>query len=233
MDSYSTRLDMDSVKCLKRKKPKMKLPINQIIQGDCIEVMKTWPENSINCVVTSPPYWNLRDYGVDGQLGLEATPEEFVAKMVAVFAEVKRVLRDDGTCWVNLGDSYAQQRGGRSEGSHDGGVGRGSAPNSGSVKPPPGLKPKDLCGIPWRVALALQEDGWYLRQDIIWHKPNPMPESCKDRCTKAHEYIFLLTKKPKYWYDADAIKEKASPDSHRRYARGRSDTHKYTLIEGV
>jgi len=150
--------------------------------------------------------WGLRDYGVDGQIGLEATPEAFVAKMVEVFREVKRVLADHGTLWLNLGDSYASAPAGN--------FGSGTAPADGGAfrAPKPkmnyaGLKQKDLCGMPWRVALALQADGWYLRSDIIWHKPNPMPESCRDRPTKAHEYLFLLTKRPKYFYDQEAIRE--------------------------
>jgi DNA modification methylase len=166
------------------------------------------PDGSAHCVVTSPPYWGLRDYGVGGQIGLEATPGEYVEVMVAVFREVRRVLRDDGTVWVNLGDSYTS--GGRDtyglfcrpetkQASH---MAIKQAPRSPQPK---GLKPKDMIGIPWRVAFALQADGWYLRQDIIWSKPNPMPESVRDRCTKAHEYIFLLSKSERYFYDADAI----------------------------
>ena len=193
------------------------LPINTIITGDCLEVMADWPDQCIQTCVTSPPYWGLRDYGVEGQLGLEKTPEEFVAKMVEVFRGVWRVLRDDGTLWLNLGDSYNGSGG-------IGGPGK-SHTNQGQVDRPdnragtPTLKPKDLCGIPWRVALALQADGWYLRQDIVWAKPNPMPESCTDRCTKAHEYIFLLTKKPRYFYDAEAIKEPCSPATHARISQ--------------
>ena len=156
----------------------------QIIQGDCIESMAGLDPESVHCCITSPPYWGLRDYRVDGQIGLEETPDEYVSKMVDVFRAVRRVLRDNGTLWLNLGDSYA-----------------GTGTN--------GLKTKDLVGIPWRVAFALQADGWYLRQDIIWHKPNPMPESVKDRCTKAHEYVFLLSKSAKYYYDHEAIKETA------------------------
>ena len=147
----------------------------QILQGDAIKQLQKLDDKSINTCITSPPYWGLRDYGENNQLGLEETPEEFVDNLVKVFREVKRVLRDDGTVWLNLGDSY--------------------------------LPNKQLSSIPWRVALALQQDGWYLRQDIIWHKPNPMPESVKDRCTKAHEYIFLLSKSPKYYFDNEAIKE--------------------------
>lgn len=180
--------------------------LNQIICGDCLEVMKEMPDNSIHCCVTSPPYWGLRDYGVEGQLGLEKTPEEYVQKMVDLFREVKRVLRDDGTLWLNLGDSYASDFKGSC------GPSEVQLSNAGSrykmnQRLHHGLKPKDLVGIPWRVAFALQADGWYLRSDIIWHKPNPMPESVTDRPTKAHEYIFLLSKSQRYYYDAEAIKE--------------------------
>lgn len=185
----------------------------RIVNADVLAGLAELPDESVHCVVTSPPYWGLRDYGVDGQIGLEATPAAFVARMVEVFREVRRVLRKDGTCWVNLGDSYANDGkwGGSSGGKHvealhgNTGIGRG--------KTTTGLKPKDLIGIPWRVALALQDDGWWLRSDIIWSKPNPMPESVTDRPTKAHEYLFLLTKAERYHYDADAIKEKAAyPD---------------------
>lgn len=155
----------------------------KIIQSDCLDGLRTLADGSIHCCVTSPPYWGLRDYGRDGQIGLEATPEAYVERLVEVFREVRRVLRDDGTCWLNLGDSYG----------------------SG----------KQLVGIPWRVAFALQADGWYLRQDIIWHKPNPMPESVRDRCTKAHEYVFLLAKSGKYLYDAEAVSEEAVCDRMR------------------
>jgi DNA modification methylase len=185
----------------------------QILNGDCIEMMKTLPDQSVNCCVTSPPYFGLRDYGHEGQIGLEETPEAFVQKMVEVFREVKRVLRDDGTLWLNLGDSYARQAGDdskkdpASQATGFANVIASGGAKKGNNKPPNGLKPKDLIGIPWRVAFALQADGWYLRQDIIWHKPNPMPESVQDRCTKAHEYIFLLSKSPKYYFDNDAVRE--------------------------
>jgi DNA modification methylase len=181
----------------------------EIIQGDSIELLKKLEEGSINTCITSPPYWGLRNYnGESKQLGMEDTPEEFTENLVKVFKEVKRVLRDDGTVWLNLGDSYARTGGDSSKkGRHwdD----RENNPNTGHNRYAKdiGLKQKDLVGIPWRVAFALQQDGWYLRQDIIWHKPNPMPESVKDRCTKAHEYIFLLSKKAKYYYDHEAIKE--------------------------
>lgn len=185
--------------------------IDQIILGDCLESLKTFPDGIVNTCITSPPYYGLRDYGCEGQIGLEETPQEYVDKLVDVFREVKRVLRDDGTLWLNLGDSYSGSGKGQTrEGSKD--PKRGKT-NGMKLKQSTicceGLKPKDLIGIPWRVAFALQEDGWHLRQDIIWHKPNPMPESVTDRCTKAHEYIFLLSKSQKYYYNADAIKEKA------------------------
>ena len=181
------------------------LELNTIYQGDVLEQLQSFPDECIQCVVTSPPFWNLRDYGVDGQIGLEDTPEEYVNTMVSVFQEVKRVLRKDGTVWLNLGDSYSAGK----MTPHTGAArnGRDMSAMSGIIRTY--NKPKNLVGIPWRVAFALQADGWYLRQDIIWHKPNPMPESVTDRCTKSHEYIFLLTKSAKYFYDIDAIKEKA------------------------
>lgn len=187
--------------------------MTEILTGDALETLKTLPDQSVNTCVTSPPYFGLRDYGVDGQFGLEPTPEEYVEKLVEVFREVRRVLRDDGTCWLNLGDSYAGGgRGGRGGNPEDSPF-RKQATNVGSLVKaspiPEGVKAKNLIGIPWRSAFALQADGWYLRQDIIWHKPNPMPESVRDRCTKAHEYIFMLTKKPKYYYDHEAVKEPA------------------------
>lgn len=242
----------------------------QIIIGDVREEIRKLPTGSVHCVVTSPPYWGLRDYGVSGQIGLEDTPQQFVDEMVALFREVRRVLRDDGTLWFNMGDSYAGSgRGGNPtkqtstlEGGHETqlasmikrsraaneigasarsaavtNVGRratrGSqlpagfhqdAVDSGAigrawVPPPFGLKQKDLVGMPWRCAFALQADGWYLRQDIIWSKPNPMPESVTDRCTKAHEYIFLLSKSVSYHYDQAAVLEDCSPSTHARLAQ--------------
>ena len=190
------------------------LELNKIYNIDCLKGLKQLPDNSINCCVTSPPYWGLRDYGVEGQLGLESTPEEYVAKMVEVFREVKRVLRDDGTLWLNLGDSYA---GNCSQASNNGRAGFGNARERLVNRKGEGLKPKDLVGIPWMVAFALRADGWYLRSDIIWYKPNTMPESVRDRPTKAHEYIFLLTKSKRYYYDNEAIKEDAKPESEKRY----------------
>jgi DNA modification methylase len=191
---------------------------SRIITGDCRDALGTLPDQSIHCCITSPPYFGLRDYGIDGQIGLEQTPEAFVAEMVTVFREVRRVLRDDGTLWLNLGDSYNAYNANRgaSTSISDGTAGR-DHPKHRQGLTAATLKNKDLVGIPWRVAFALQADGWYLRQDIIWHKPNPMPEGVEDRCTKAHEYIFLLSKKPKYYYDQDAISEPlAYPNEKRR-----------------
>jgi DNA modification methylase len=199
----------------------------QIRQGDWIEVLRTMPDESVHCVVTSPPYWGLRDYGVSGQLGLERTPDEYVAKMVEGFREVRRVLRNDGTLWLNLGDSYSgggNYRGVDSEDtltskqSSNRGA-RGLSQLLGTRDKETGCKPKDLVGIPWLMAFALRADGWYLRQDIIWSKPNPMPESVRDRCTKAHEYIFLLSKSERYYYDQDAILEPVSLSTHARLSQ--------------
>lgn len=228
-----------------------------ILHGDALTMLKTLPDESVHCCVTSPPYWGLRDYGtakweggsitcdhisrpqvsdkaasnrgslrdnpykniclkcgairVDGQLGLEKTPEEYTEKMTAVFREVRRVLRTDGTLWLNLGDSYnGSGKGPGGTSSKLGNVLQSQEMNC--LSNAPGLKPKDLVGIPWRVAFALQADGWYLRSDIIWHKPNPMPESVTDRCTKAHEYIFLMSKNGRYYYDGEAVKEPAAWD---------------------
>jgi DNA modification methylase len=177
------------------------------LQGDCRKVLQSLPDKTFHTCVTSPPYWGLRDYGEDDQLGLEETPQEYVANLVKVFREVRRVLRDDGTVWLNLGDSYSS--GGRKTTTNQ--TVRGDTAY-GVTRPPvyKGLKPKDLVGIPWRVAFALQEDGWYLRQDIIWNKRSCMPESVKDRCTKSHEYIFLLSKSKNYYFDNESIKEKGT-----------------------
>jgi len=176
--------------------------------GDCRELLRAMPEASAQTCVTSPPYFGLRDYGVEGQCGLEDTPAAFVENLVAVFREVRRVLREDGTLWLNLGDSYAGDGG---VGGHQGDMmGRKHGAALRARRPGFGdSKPKDLLGIPWRVALALQTDGWYLRQDIIWHKPNPMPESVTDRCTKSHEYLFLLSKNGRYYFNSEAMQEPA------------------------
>ncbi len=186
---------------------------HRILVGDCIEMMRTLPDQSVHTCITSPPYFGLRDYGVDGQIGLEASPREFIDSLVAVFREVRRVLRDDGTLWVNLGDSYAsggRGGGGRYMAERGDGAWQGKGDAAGWRSAPAGWKHKDLLGLPWRLAIALQDEGWYLRQDIIWHKPNPMPESIKDRCTKAHEYLFLLSKSPRYYFDQEAIREQAT-----------------------
>lgn len=215
--------------------------INECYIGDCRDGLRKMIAEGIKvqCCVTSPPYWALRDYGVAGQIGLEKTMPEFIAAIVEVFSLVREVLADDGVCWINLGDSYSGSWGAQSRpnGNDIGSTLRGgsmlsarqiaAAPKTtgtGSTKRT-GLKPKDICGIPWRVAFALQDSGWWLRQDIIWAKPNPMPESVTDRCTKSHEYVFMLTKCAKYYYDADAIKEPAIYFDDDRKARAQ-DTHK-------
>jgi len=236
--------------------------------GDALECLRAMTDESVNCIVTSPPYWGLRDYGtgtweggdaecdhdqrrrerdpdsksatnsgssrdnvagqvdcrkcgarrIDQQLGLEPTPEIYMARMVEVFREARRVLRRDGTCWVNLGDSYAGGAGGRGDSGNEIDGRPTSVKHDGKRIPRDAgsLKPKDLCGIPWRVAFALQADGWYLRSDIIWAKPNPMPESVTDRPTKAHEYLFLLSREPRYFYDAEAIREADTGQQHAR-----------------
>jgi DNA modification methylase len=194
--------------------------------GDALALMREMESGSVQTCVTSPPYWGLRDYGVAGQLGLERTPQEYVASMVEVFREVRRVLRDDGTLWLNLGDSYCGYWGdkkalaeGRPSAADTNGWTNGfnmnAKPKYATLRDT-GIKPKDLIGIPWRVAFALQADGWWLRSDIIWAKPNPMPESVTDRPTKSHEYLFLLTKAARYYYDAKAIAEPSVTDDPRR-----------------
>ena len=219
----------------------------QVIQGDCIEGLKALPDAGVHCCVTSPPYFGLRDYGHEDQIGLESTPTEYVERLVSVFREVRRVLRDDGTLWLNLGDSYCGSGGyapdapcnkARENGESWGAMNAFSTREGQARKKsrpgytPPGLKPKDLLGIPWRVAFALQADGWYLRQDIIWHKPNPMPESVTDRCTKAHEYIFLLSKSQRYHYDAQAIAEPAKDPNGYKYEGGYRDMVAHAEAEG-
>jgi DNA modification methylase len=198
--------------------------MDKIFTGDALTILRTLPSRIVQTCVTSPPYWGLRDYGVKGQLGLEKTPDQYVARIVELFREIRRVLREDGTLWLNLGDCYAQSTygsgGGWGRKEHE--YANGPAQDRSLFKDPGcshGLKNKDLVGIPWRVALALQADGWYLRQDIIWHKPNPMPESVTDRCTKAHEYIFLLSKSKNYFFDSDAIKEPSKYPEDSRKAR--------------
>lgn len=217
----------------------------QLINSDVIEGLRQLPDASVHCVVTSPPYFGLRDYGVDGQIGLEATPDAYIARLVEVFQEVRRVLRNDGTLWINIGDSYAGSwgnYGGKNRGNGQQRISRNGSqvhnkaydgkdkwrpPTAGKLGP--GLKPKDLCGIPWRLAFALQNDGWWLRSDIIWSKPNGMTESVEDRPTKAHEYIFLLTKRARYFYDNEAVKEPAAQAG--RVRADRFGGNKY--VEGV
>ena len=202
--------------------------IDQIIHADWIAGLQQLPDQSVNCCITSPPYYGLRDYGVDGQLGLEETPELFIKKLVAGFREVRRVLLDDGTLWVNIGDSYARNpsKGGSGPGGKNGAYSDTytEASKVRQFKPRNEIKEKDLIGIPWMLAFALRSDGWYLRQEIIWHKPNPMPESVTDRCTKSHEHIFLLSKSPQYYFDSESIKTQSQnpADDARRYARQKS-----------
>lgn len=193
----------------------------RILIGDCREVLKTLPDNSVHCCVTSPPYWGLRSYLPAGhpnkplEIGSEPTLQEWVGTMVEVFREVRRVLRPDGTLWLNLGDSYAGARG---AGGVTDSARRDNEPIPRSDRAVEGLKPKDMMGQPWRVAFALQADGWWLRQEIIWHKPNPMPESMRDRCTKAHEHVFLLSKSERYFYAFDAMQEPVSGTANARKA---------------
>lgn len=198
---------------------------NTVIFGDAIDGLKLLDDESVDTCVTSPPYYGLRDYGKEEQIGLEKTPEEYIKRLVNIFREVRRVLKPDGTLWVNIADSYAGSGKGSAispenakkykQGSNKGMLG---ALKTTKVKTP-GIKPKDLIGIPWMLAFALRADGWYLRQDIIWQKPNPMPESVKDRCTKSHEYIFLLSKSPRYYFDGEAIAEPVADSSMARYSQ--------------
>jgi DNA modification methylase len=195
-------------------------PSWRIIVGDAAQTVSTLPAASVQCCVTSPPYYSLRDYGVDGQIGLEDTPDEYVQRLVDVFREVRRVLRDDGTVWLNLGDSYAANRSYQVPQSkhqaHDFG-------SSNAQKVPSGLKAKDLIGVPWLVAFALRADGWYLRQEIIWAKTAPMPESVRDRCARAHEQVFMLSKRPTYFYDQEAIKQPSSDPGRENGRDGRDE----------
>jgi len=182
---------------------KIRITESLVLEGDSLDVLRLLPSNSIQCAITSPPYWGLRDYNIQGQIGLEPTLQEFINHLVAIFNELKRVLRDDGTLWLNIGDGYTSgNRGYRA-------ADKKNPARAMTVRPdtPKGLKPKDLQGIPWRLAFALQDDGWYLRSDIIWNKPNVMPESVKDRPTKSHEYLFMLTKSEQYYYNYEASKE--------------------------
>lgn len=216
-------------------------PATTLLTGDCREMLASLPAGIVQTCVTSPPYWGLRDYGTEGQLGAEDSPAEYVDNLVQVFAAVRRVLRDDGTLWLNLGDCYCSTDKWGGGGPN---TGKQTVSDDGDVPswavrrkkaPIPGIRPKNLIGIPWRVAFALQTDGWYLRSDIIWEKPNAMPESVRDRPTRAHEYIFLLTKSPKYYYDADAIKEplKCEADATLRAGERARAGHKSGSIGGA
>lgn len=203
------------------------MEINHIYNAECLTGLSLLPDNSINCCITSPPYYGLRDYGNDRQIGLEDTPEEYIEKLVNVFHEVYRVLMPDGTLWINIGDSYAGSMKGAAQFpdnamNYKQGTNRGTLGKATLVKQCTGCKPKDLIGIPWMLAFALRADGWYLRQDIIWNKPSVMPESVRDRCTKSHEYIFLLSKRRKYYFNAGEIAEPAS--TYNEIVRDRSTT---------
>lgn len=188
--------------------------MEKILCGDALEQLRTLEAESVHTCVTSPPYYNLRDYGAAGQIGMEAAPEEYIGKLVDVFREVRRVLRPDGTLWVNIGDSYATRSGPQPPGNTKNSRGHTRK------EVPGGYKCKDLMGIPWLLAFAMRADGWYLRQDLIWHKTNAMPESVRDRCTKAHEYIFLLSKSAHYFFDAEAIREPCGAKGNARTFRG-------------
>lgn len=200
--------------------------LNSIICADALETLKTFPDESINCCITSPPYYGLRDYHKENQIGREATVEDYLDRLVKVFREVRRVLKKDGTCFVVIADSYVGTgaKGKYIEPKNPNGK---NGQNESITQRVSGYKSKDLMGIPWRLALALREDGWYLRSDIIWHKENAMPESCKDRPTRSYEHIFLLSKSPKYYYDYDAMAEPMKTSSKKRYVRGRSANNKY------
>lgn len=212
--------------------------MSKILCGDAAEVLKTLPPESVNMCVTSPPYYGLRDYGDQGQIGIEQSPDEYIARLVKVFDEVYRVLKSDGTLWLNIGDSYA----GSGKGPMSLQVaGNGKNKNLYDMKSRiydvpkkwENIKPKDLIGIPWMLAFALRERGWYLRSDIIWHKKNCLPESAKDRPTKCYEHIFLLAKSSKYYFDYKAIQEPIKEVSRERYKRGRSANSKYVGQQGI
>lgn len=183
-----------------------------IFEGDALIALSLLPSESVQCVITSPPYWGLRDYGIKGQIGLEETPQQYINRLVAIFSELKRVLKNDGVLWINIGDSYTSgNRGWRAPD-------KKNPARAMEIRPdtPDGLKPKDLIGIPWRTAFALQEDGWYLRSDIVWHKPNAMPESVKDRPSRAHEYLFLFSKSDRYYYDYESIMETSNNNKRNK-----------------
>ena len=210
----------------KSKEAFIKENTNKIICGDALETLKNFPNESINCCITSPPYYGLRDYHKKGQVGREATVEEYLNRLVAVFREVRRILKKDGTCFVVIGDSYAGTSSKKEQRDPKYPKGR-NGQNSSITQKMLGYKSKDLMGIPWRLALALREDGWYLRSDIIWHKENAMPEACRDRPTRSYEHVFLLSKSPRYYYDYEQMSEPMKGVSKKRYARGRKSDNKY------
>jgi site-specific DNA-methyltransferase (cytosine-N4-specific) len=199
-------MEMSIVQYQKIETPKMlEIKNSSILEGDALNILNRLPSNLVQCAVTSPPYWGLRDYNIEGQIGLEPTLQQFINHLVSVFTQVRRILKDEGVLWLNIGDGYTSgNRGWRAPDKKNPARAMNIRPDT-----PEGLKPKDLIGIPWKLAFALQEDGWYLRSDIVWYKPNAMPESVKDRPTRAHEYIFLLTKSEKYYYDYQAIMEES------------------------
>lgn len=199
---------------------------NRIICGDALETLKNFPDESINCSITSPPYYGLRDYHKKEQIGREKTVEEYLDRLINVFREVRRVLKKDGTCFIVIGDSYAGTSSKKEQRDPKYPKGR-NGQNPSITQKVLGYKSKDLMGIPWRLAFALREDGWYLRSDIIWHKENAMPEACKDRPTRSYEHIFLLSKSPRYYYDYDSLAEPMKEVSKKRYVRGRSKENKY------
>ena len=199
---------------------------NRIICGDALETLKNFPDESINCCITSPPYYGLRDYHKKEQIGREKTVEEYLDRLINVFREVRRVLKKDGTCFIVIGDSYAGTSSKKEQRDPKYPKGR-NGQNPSITQKVLGYKSKDLMGIPWRLAFALREDGWYLRSDIIWHKENAMPEACKDRPTRSYEHIFLLSKSPRYYYDYDSLAEPMKEVSKKRYVRGRSKENKY------
>ena len=209
-----------------RRKEGVPIQLDHIYTGDCLEVLKTLPDESVHCCITSPPYYALRDYGVDGQIGREATPKEYISRLTEVFAEVRRVLRSDGTLWLNISDTYAGKgnQGGYVDAKNPKGRNGQAVALNYKVE---GCKPKDMIGIPWMLAFSLRDSGWYLRNDIIWMKENPMPESVKDRCARCYEHIFLFSKSRKYFFDYKAISEPIAPGTASRLKRGVKGSNKY------
>ena len=211
-----------------RRKEGVPIQLDHIYTGDCLEVLKTLPDESVHCCITSPPYYALRDYGVDGQIGREATPKEYISRLTEVFAEVRRVLRSDGTLWLNISDTYAGKgnQGGYVDAKNPKGRNGQAVALNYKVE---GCKPKDMIGIPWMLAFSLRDSGWYLRNDIIWMKENPMPESVKDRCARCYEHIFLFSKSRKYFFDYRAISEPIAPGTASRLKRGVKGSNKYRV----